>query len=449
MSKFVSNENLSEFKKKCDEVYAKWSGTYQDMIVGKAIKAEQDNDGNVIKDTYAKQIGNYPNLYAGRAAQDKNGNNIEETYAPLDNSKNIKNANGGFAGGNATNTSSGAAIGDGASSLGSGAAIGKNSRTYGKGAAVGDNAIVTGPGAAVGSDSNAGYGGAIGYGATAADGFAGGENAKANAEGAVQLGTGTNSKQNTLQFRDKQIVNENGELTDINTYSGSEHFSIKNPNARSSLSNYYSGVSFKDNNAVSIGKVQGGIFTNNLRKVFLEVDNSSGTFVDSLGVETDETGLQNNTRGFAPSPYNTAENSDTIVTMDLLYPGGNMDINATQSGQFRYRNRTYFGIKINTTYLNYQSCWFRLTRVGNLVIVGGTMAVKSTINARTATTIVTGLPGISHNEAEFCAAVTSNNAAVSVKVTPSGNLQITPESNTSLPSGTQVIFGFIYPTTQN
>lgn len=437
MSKFVSNENLSEFKKKCDEVYAKQSGTYQDMIVGKAIKAEQDNDGNVIKDTYAKQIGNYPNLYAGRAAQDENGNNIEETYAPLDNSKNIKNSNGGFAGGN------------GASSLSSGAAIGANSTAYGKGAAIGDNAMLTNAGGAIGADSRAGAGGAIGYGATAEDGFAGGENAKATGEGSVQLGAGTNNNSNTLQFRDTQIVNENGELTDVNTYAGSEHFSIKNPNTRTTSSNYYSGVSFKDNNAVLIGKVQGGIFTNDSRKVFLEVDNSSGTFVDSLGVETDETGLQNNTRGFAPKPYDTAANNDTIVTMDVIYPGGNMDINSAQSGQFRYRNGTYFGIKINTTYLNYSNCWFRLTRVGNLVIVGGSMGVKSTINAHTATTIVTGLPPISHNEAGFYPATTSNNAAATIKVDTSGNLQVTPETGTSLVSGTQIIFGFIYPTVAN
>ena len=378
---------------------------------------------------------------AVKATQDGNGNNISTTYA-----KRISGTNGFEAGGGTGTGTETISIGNGANAIANyGIAIGSD--------AAGGMASTSQGAIAIGNSANAPAPGSVSIGqnsrASGSPAVAIGQAAIVTASESVQLGAGTNNNSNTLQFRDTQIINADGELTDINTYAGSDYFSIKNPNARNSSSNYYCGVSFRDNNAVSIGTVQGGIFTDNLRKVFLGVNNSSGTFVASLGIETDQAGLQNNTRAYCKKPYNTAENSDTIVTMDLLYPGGNMDMNAVQSGQFRYRDRTFFGIKINTTYLNYQSCWFRLTRVGNLVIVGGSMGVKSTINAHTATTIVTGLPPISHSEAEFCPAVASNNAPVSVKVDTNGNLQVTPESGTSLVSGTQIVFGFIYPTVAN
>lgn len=57
--------------------------------------------------------------------------------------------------------------------------------------------------------ANSNGGGAIGTGASATNGFAGGNNAVANANNAVQLGTGTNNTANTMQFLDKQVLATN------------------------------------------------------------------------------------------------------------------------------------------------------------------------------------------------------------------------------------------------
>ena len=106
----------------------------------------------------------------------------------------IQNAQGGFAIGDGATTSSGGAIGKGASSS--------------SGFAGGQNAIAT----------NAGV--AVGYGAyaTAEDNVSGfssvaiGVNAQARLGGSVQLGSGTNTTANTLQFRNTTIVNSDGDL---------------------------------------------------------------------------------------------------------------------------------------------------------------------------------------------------------------------------------------------
>ena len=65
-------------------------------------------------------------------------------------------------------------------------------------------------GGAVGQEANTQTGGAVGYNASSTTGFAGGYQAKATADGAVQLGEGTNGVINTLQFRDCQIMDADG-----------------------------------------------------------------------------------------------------------------------------------------------------------------------------------------------------------------------------------------------
>lgn len=78
--------------------YAQINGTYPNMTVGNATKAEQDGDGNSIADTYAKQSGSYPNMTVGnatKATQDGAGNNIAETYAKQNGS--YQNLNVGYA----------------------------------------------------------------------------------------------------------------------------------------------------------------------------------------------------------------------------------------------------------------------------------------------------------------------------------------------------------------
>lgn len=75
----------------------------------------------------------------------------------------------------------------------------------------GSNARATN-GGAIGVYAVTTTGGAMGAGAQSEDGFAGGSSAKAITTGAVQLGTGTNSNRNTLQFRDYQVVDANGKI---------------------------------------------------------------------------------------------------------------------------------------------------------------------------------------------------------------------------------------------
>jgi len=70
------------------------------------------------------------------------------------------------------------------------------------GVVIGKGAYATGDGISIGKDSNVMYGTAVAVGQTA----------KAYAEGAVQLGTGTNSGANTLQFKEYQLVDANGKI---------------------------------------------------------------------------------------------------------------------------------------------------------------------------------------------------------------------------------------------
>ena len=142
----------------------------------------------------------------------------------------LKNSKGGFAGGDASfsgDDTSGVVIGHYATNGGAG------------GAAVGSEANVTGNGAAVGYHASAKGGGAIGSSATADNGFAGGMNASAGygcaagrnavtkngvavgndaktldnqgrAIEAIQLGTGTNTKERTLQVYDYTLMDAKG-----------------------------------------------------------------------------------------------------------------------------------------------------------------------------------------------------------------------------------------------
>ncbi len=59
--------------------YAKKDGSYENMSVGSAIKANQDSEGNIIKDTYATKNGSYDNMIVGNA--------IYAQYASEDTSK--------------------------------------------------------------------------------------------------------------------------------------------------------------------------------------------------------------------------------------------------------------------------------------------------------------------------------------------------------------------------
>ena len=112
-------------------------------------------------------------------------------------------ADTGAALGAAASAVTGGAIGDNSSST-TGGAIGNLSSAT-SGAAVGNSASST-TGGAVGDSAIATTGGAVGDSAIATTGFSGGDGAVSFQDGAVQLGAGTNSDPNTIQFRDSGPV---------------------------------------------------------------------------------------------------------------------------------------------------------------------------------------------------------------------------------------------------
>ena len=121
----------------------------------------------------------------------------------------------GFAGGARANTGNGGAVGFDAIST-EGGAVGRNAETE-QGGAVGYGALSTG-GFAGGRDAKATSGGAVGYGASADAGFSGGYGAKVANNGtdeapeyidAIQLGSGTNNTEKSLQIYDDNIYNAN------------------------------------------------------------------------------------------------------------------------------------------------------------------------------------------------------------------------------------------------
>ena len=164
------------------------------------------------------------------------------------------NVDGGFTGGSSASTDTGGAIGNEASSNSGGGAVGEGaSATFGGGAvgkgasatfggAVGSGASEDGGGGAVGEGASAIYGGgAVGKGASADLGGAVGNGASATSGGAVgkdaaggsgfaggykaqtvngsntpidaiQLGTGTNSNEKTLQVYSYQLMDVDGQI---------------------------------------------------------------------------------------------------------------------------------------------------------------------------------------------------------------------------------------------
>lgn len=97
---------------------------------------------------------------------------------------------------------------------------GRFTHTEGGGAAVGMNASSIGGGAAIGENAAAfNGGGAVGCGAVAGAGFSGGYNAKVSQysstgkhKDAIQLGTGTNNNEKTLQIYDYQLMDADGDI---------------------------------------------------------------------------------------------------------------------------------------------------------------------------------------------------------------------------------------------
>jgi hypothetical protein len=121
--------------------------------------------------------------------------------AELAKKANTENANGGFNAGNGSDASTGAAVGSSANAI--------------EGGAIGESAL-TGSGFSGGLGASSSSGGAVGGGAETSDGFAGGLNAKTIADGspidAIQLGTGTNPTEKTLQVYEYQMMDASGNI---------------------------------------------------------------------------------------------------------------------------------------------------------------------------------------------------------------------------------------------
>lgn len=172
------------------------------------------------------------NVYAWKLINDKgtvvNINNVKQStlnfdsdpQTQIDNIANnttlIQNSNGGFAGGEGASVTS--PVGDG----GGGGAIGYFASST-SGGAIGYDAIAT-LGGAVGNQAHVTYGGAVGGFATTSFGFAGGWEAKTLDSGnvaidAIQLGTGTNSQEKTLQIYDDNIYNASTHTLTVQNFS--------------------------------------------------------------------------------------------------------------------------------------------------------------------------------------------------------------------------------------
>lgn len=132
---------------------------------------------------------------------------------------------GGFVAGrdaanvNDNGDSCGTAVGCGCKTYGTGFAGGSNCTTHNAGAAIGDIAL-TRWGGAVGYGASSYNGGAVGQGSHAESGFCGGFNAESgfkNGTGGerfdnIQLGTGTNNADRTLQVYDYTLMNADGTI---------------------------------------------------------------------------------------------------------------------------------------------------------------------------------------------------------------------------------------------
>ncbi len=128
---------------------------------------------------------------------DGDGGWVEESGFTAQTSIQIVNANGGVEIGIFSSSESGVAIGS-TSTATTGGAVGTAASTT-TGGAVGSIASTT-TGGAVGTAASTTTGGAVGNLAESTDGFAGGNQALAIGTGRVQLGTGINNTDSTIQF---------------------------------------------------------------------------------------------------------------------------------------------------------------------------------------------------------------------------------------------------------
>lgn len=323
---------------------------------------------------------------ATKATQDNNGNVISATYATK------QNANGGFEGGN------------GASAA--------------RGGAVGYNASATAGGGAVGQGANTTYGGAVGQGASSSTGFAGGYLAKATADGAVQLGEGTNATANTLQFRNTQIIDNNGNILDENGNVISETYAKQN-GTYSSLTAGAATKATQDGNGDNIAdtyqpKVEGV----EMQYCGIELGDQSGTpsnaYIDFHvdGKPGDETDYNARIVAYSDFPKDLAVQlkdggAFKVPSGQSFVPNGDSSEKATPTeflqgatifynnngsiGKPGYRGKSY-NIILSSNFTTSGGGNINVTRSGNVITISGWVRNISVLNNGTAYVLLTGLP---------------------------------------------------------
>ena len=251
----------------------------------------------------------------------------------------VQSANGGGQVGFSASSTYGGAVGNSATATFGGAVGDTATATYG--GAVGSAAIATdgfagGDGAtatfggAVGSGANATLGGAVGYGANVAgggavgndsiatDGFAGGEGASAYGTGRVQLGTGVNSINSTIQFLDSgsATATQFGYLSTLTSTPLETSDIGSNVQAHSAILDATT-ASFTTAKAAAITTNTSDIATNTSDIATNTSDiatNTSNIVTNTSNIVTNTSDIATNTSDIATNSSDIATNSSDIAT---------------------------------------------------------------------------------------------------------------------------------------
>ena len=165
--------------------------------------------------------------------------------------------------------------------LGYGVGIGYNVYVGGdNGCAIGKYTSVSEDGCAIGGGAMAFGGCAIGKGAFTGDGFAGGRNAETVATigrpiDAIQLGTGTNPNEKTLQVYDYQLMGADGHIPNDRMPTKADKTTVT--------------TSTETTASITLADNREFVFTSDVSKLKIEFDYSANTLISSVVFNTGET----------------------------------------------------------------------------------------------------------------------------------------------------------------
>jgi hypothetical protein len=266
---------------------------------------------------------------------------------------------GGAVGKGAT-TTTGGAIGEDAEATMSGFAGGKNAKAYTSGGAVGSDTEAT-TGGAIGHNAKTTTGGAVGANAESKDGFAGGKDANClDADGGVQLGTGINTLDNTIQFRSSGSVTESefGELTTISErYTNIDNLvSLSGVSENSAHLGTFNGNTISDNSAIK-GALQDIVDNKTIIEdsidAVIEISDTSdihNNFWSVLGISFNGVyyrgGLNDGVEVHPQSAANHLEGSPIYYRYD---ESGNINGRIYATGIYATEDSAVWFIEVNTT----------------------------------------------------------------------------------------------------